>query len=142
MNRRATDNSNPAHPAAPQTTNALATRVYESRADVDELRVLVDRLWPRGLSKSRADVDHWSRNVAPSSELRSWYGHDPERFDEFARRYRAELEEPEKAEALRELVERAHDRHLVLLTAAKEPSISHAAVLVELVHRRRDGARE
>lgn len=135
MNSRATDSSDSGH----QTTKATARRVYESRAD-DEYRVLVDRLWPRGLSKSRADIDHWSRDVAPSSELRSWYGHDPERFDEFARRYRTELEEPEKAQALQDLLHRAHDRHLVLLTATKDPSISQAAVLAELVHRRRDDA--
>lgn len=138
MNARAADSSNPAH----RTTRTIATRVYESRADDDELRVLVDRVWPRGLSKSRADIDHWSRDVAPSSELRSWYGHDPERFDEFARRYRTELEEPEKAEALQALAERAHDQRLVLVTATKDPSISHAAVLVDLLHRRRDDARK
>ncbi|MGZ4694395.1 MAG: DUF488 domain-containing protein, partial [Acidimicrobiales bacterium] len=69
-------------------------RVYDERTRADGLRVLVDRLWPRGLTKATADLDDWCREVAPSTALRRWYAHDPERFDEFGRRYRAEMDEP------------------------------------------------
>ena len=70
-------------------------RVYEEPATGDGARVLVDRIWPRGLTHARVDIDEWCQQVAPSTELRKWYGHDPERFEDFARRYRAELKEPE-----------------------------------------------
>ena len=66
----------------------------------DGSRVLVDRLWPRGVSKERAHLDEWCKEIAPSTELRKWYGHDPDRFEEFSRKYRAELQDPERAEAL------------------------------------------
>ena len=69
-------------------------RVYDERTEADGLRVLVDRMWPRGLTKAAADLDDWCKTVAPSTELRHWYAHDPERYDEFARRYRLEMEEP------------------------------------------------
>ena len=69
-------------------------RVYEHRATDDGTRVLVDRLWPRGLSKVTADLDEWCKDIAPSAELRKWYSHDPERFEEFQRRYLVELAEP------------------------------------------------
>ncbi|MEV0521141.1 DUF488 family protein, partial [Nonomuraea sp. NPDC050405] len=72
-------------------------RVYEEPAGDDGTRVLVDRVWPRGLSKAAARLDEWCKQVAPSTELRRWYGHDPDRFAEFTRRYLAELEEPERA---------------------------------------------
>ncbi|MEV0148196.1 DUF488 family protein, partial [Nonomuraea sp. NPDC050733] len=71
-------------------------RVYEEPAGDDGTRVLVDRVWPRGLSKAAARLDEWCKQVAPSTELRRWYGHDPDRFAEFTRRYLAELEEPER----------------------------------------------
>ena len=75
-------------------------RAYEEPAGTDGTRVLVDRLWPRGLSRARASLDEWCKQVAPSTQLRTWYGHDPERFDEFGRRYRRELQEPGRADAL------------------------------------------
>ncbi len=75
-------------------------RVYEARTGEDGTRVLVDRLWPRGLTKDRADLDEWCKQIAPSADLRRWYGHDPDRFAEFARRYRAELDHPARAEHL------------------------------------------
>jgi uncharacterized protein YeaO (DUF488 family) len=90
-------------------------------------------LWPRGLSKERAALDEWCKDVAPSPALRSWYGHVPERYAEFRRRYRAELREPARAEALKHLRARARRRRLTLLTATKSPDISEAAVLVELL---------
>ena len=71
-------------------------RVYDERTAQDGTRVLVDRLWPRGLTKKRADLDEWCKQIAPSSALRRWYGHDPERFIEFARRYGVELDDPSR----------------------------------------------
>jgi uncharacterized protein YeaO (DUF488 family) len=108
-------------------------RAYEEPAQDDGTRVLVDRIWPRGLTKERARVDEWCKQIAPSTDLRRWYGHDPARFEEFARRYRAELEEPEQAEALQHLREVAKKHTLTLLTATKEAGISQAAVLADLI---------
>ena len=108
-------------------------RVYDDRLRDDGTRVLVDRIWPRGMTKERADLDEWCKQVAPSTALRTWYGHDPERFDEFARRYRQELTEPERAEALAHLRGLATDRTLTLLTATREADISEAAVLASLL---------
>ncbi len=72
-------------------------RAYEPATDGDGYRVLVDRLWPRGVSKDKAHLDTWMKDIAPSTELRRWFGHDPARWDEFERRYRAELAEPERS---------------------------------------------
>ncbi|GGT10078.1 DUF488 domain-containing protein [Nonomuraea spiralis] len=108
-------------------------RVYEEPAADDGARVLVDRLWPRGLSKADAHLDEWCKQVAPSTELRTWYRHDPDRFAEFGRRYRGELEEPERAEAVAHLRELAGKGALTLLTATREPEISEAAVLADLL---------
>lgn len=107
-------------------------RVRDPR-EPDRLRVLVDRLWPRGLRKDAADLDRWAKDVAPSTELRSWYGHAPDRFDEFARRYRAELDEPERAQALDELRAWQDGRDLTLLTATRDLPTSHATVLAEVL---------
>jgi len=111
-------------------------RVYDERRRGDGVRVLVDRLWPRGLSRERADLDEWCKDVAPSPELRRWYAHDSERFAEFRRRYRAELREPARAEALDHLRALAKRRNLTLLTATKSPEISEAAVLHDLLDSR------
>ena len=109
-------------------------RVYETPSPKDGLRVLVERLWPRGLTKEKADLDEWCKTIAPSTELRKWYHHDPERFTEFARRYRAELTEPERAEALAHLRTLAQGRKsLTLLTASKAVDISEATVLAEML---------
>lgn len=104
-------------------------RAYDPPSAEDGARVLVDRLWPRGLSKERAALDLWCKQVAPSSELRRWYAHDPDRFDEFVRRYGAELDEPERAAALDHLRGLARRGPLTLLTAAKRSDISEATVL-------------
>lgn len=110
-------------------------RIYDDPADGDGIRVLVDRRWPRGVSKERAGLDEWCTAVAPSDALRKWYGHQPEKFDEFGSRYRKELEDPERATALRHLrAMAAHDR-LTLLTATKQVEISQAAILAELLRR-------
>ncbi|HEX7164653.1 MAG TPA: DUF488 family protein [Trebonia sp.] len=108
-------------------------RVYEQPAAADGARVLVDRVWPRGMRKDAARLDEWAKEVAPSTELRTWYGHDPAKFDEFKRRYRAELDEPGAREALGRLRALAADRRVTLLTATKDVDISQAAVLAELL---------
>ena len=108
-------------------------RVYDDADDQDGLRVLVDRRWPRGVTKARADLDEWCKEVAPSTALRKWYGHDPVSFEEFTRRYQAELEEPERAAALQHLRALADGHRLTLLTATKHPDISQAAVLADLL---------
>lgn len=106
-------------------------RVYEEARDADGTRVLVDRVWPRGLSKDKAHLDEWLKDVAPSTELRRWYGHDPDRFAEFSRRYRSELAGTEQQEALQQLRELAGGGRLTLLTATKDADHSQAAVLAE-----------
>lgn len=108
-------------------------RAYEQPRADDGRRILVDRVWPRGLSREDAHLDEWCKEVAPSADLRTWYGHDPDRFEEFGRRYRAELEEPERAEALAHLRRLAEAGPLTLLTGARRSDISQATVLAELL---------
>jgi uncharacterized protein YeaO (DUF488 family) len=95
--------------------------------------VLVDRLWPRGLSKERAHVDLWLRAVAPSEDLRKWYGHDPAKWDEFRRRYRDELRAGEAAAALVQLRDLAREGPLTLVYAARDGAHANATVLAELL---------
>lgn len=106
-------------------------RIYEEASPSDGTRVLVDRVWPRGLRKDSARLDEWMRDVAPSTELRRWYGHDPGRFAEFRRRYLAELREPVRRDAAERLREIAGDHDLTLLTATRDLDHSQAAVLAE-----------
>ena len=108
-------------------------RVYEEPEPGDGSRVLVDRIWPRGLTKARAALDEWCKDVAPSGELRKWYSHDPDRFAEFRRRYQMELQDPRRSESLAHLRGLSRDRQLTLLTATKQPEISEAAVLADLL---------
>ncbi|MGI9005627.1 MAG: DUF488 domain-containing protein [Streptosporangiaceae bacterium] len=108
-------------------------RVYDDPAPGDGTRVLVDRIWPRGMTKEKASLDEWCKQIAPSAVLRKWYGHDPERFGEFTRRYREELTEPERAEALAHLRKLARTGTLTLLTASKAADISEATVLAGLL---------
>lgn len=110
-------------------------RVYEEAASADGKRVLVDRLWPRGLASQDADFD-WEKAVAPSDALRMWYGHTPERFAEFTRRYREELTSPDRAEAVERLARFAESGTLTLLTATKDPEHSQAEVLKEVLQER------
>ncbi|GIF01164.1 DUF488 domain-containing protein [Paractinoplanes rishiriensis] len=116
------------------TSQVQIARVYDASTDQHAMRVLVDRLWPRGLAKARADIDEWCQLVAPSPELRKWYGHDPTQFTQFRHRYRAELATGEQADALARLRQLAKNHTLVLLTASKDVSISQAAVLSELLN--------
>jgi uncharacterized protein YeaO (DUF488 family) len=111
--------------------NVTVRRVYDPPADSDGKRVLVDGLWPRGLSKQAAALDEWLRAIAPSAELRRWYGHDPGKFAEFRDRYEQELAEPERAAALLKLRELAASGPVSLLTATRDAARSHAAVLAE-----------
>lgn len=115
--------------------NVRIRRVYAEPSDRDGQRVLVDRIWPRGLTKDRAELGEWCKVVAPSTDLRRWYGHDPAKFEEFSRRYRAELEEPERADEVQHLRDVADHEPLTLLTATKDPDISAAAVLADLLRR-------
>jgi uncharacterized protein YeaO (DUF488 family) len=108
-------------------------RIYDAPAQDDGKRVLVDRLWPRGISRERADLFEWCKAVAPSPELRQWYAHDPAKFDEFARRYRAELDDSERADALDALRALARAGTVTLLTASKRDDISEAEVLRRLL---------
>jgi uncharacterized protein YeaO (DUF488 family) len=108
-------------------------RIYDPPSDTDGYRVLIDRLWPRGVSKSRAQLDEWARELAPSSELRTWFDHDPARFEEFRRRYEAELStRQEKLTALRT---RARAGNVTLLYAARDTEHNDAVVLAEVIAR-------
>ncbi|HNM86010.1 MAG TPA: DUF488 family protein [Mycobacterium sp.] len=104
-------------------------RVYDEISPSDGARVLVDRVWPRGMKKEALDLTEWLRDVAPSTELRKWYSHDPEKFAEFRRRYLAELTSPERRSAVARLEELAHQGDVVLLTATRDVDHSQAAVL-------------
>lgn len=106
-------------------------RVYDDpKGKKTEYRALVDRLWPRGVSKESVRVDEWAKDVAPSSDLRKWYGHDPERFREFSSRYRDELRKQPASGAVKALIDAAGQRAaLVLLTATKDVEHSGATVL-------------
>ena len=114
-------------------------RVFESPAASDGTRVLVDRLWPRGLSKAKAKIDRWAKELAPSHELRRWFGHDPARWAEFRKRYWAELKA--NAGLVRELAGVAAGRaRLTLLYAARDERHNNAVVLAEML-KKRNGAR-
>jgi uncharacterized protein YeaO (DUF488 family) len=108
-------------------------RAYEPARRADGQRVLVDRIWPRGLAREDARIDEWARDLAPSDSLRRWYGHDPERFEEFRRRYVDELAGHRRR--LTELRRRARDGRLTLVFAARDVERSNAAVLASVLRR-------
>lgn len=110
-------------------------RVYDEPEPADGVRILVDRLWPRGVGKRELHHDAWMKEVAPSTALRTWYGHRPERFEEFARRYREELRAPPAADAYGQLRERARSRTVTLLTATRDVERSAATVLAQRLRR-------
>ena len=118
-------------------SNIRVRRVYDEPSPDDGTRVLVDRVWPRGLRKDAAHLDEWAKDVAPSTELRTWYQHDPDKFAEFRRRYAAELAEPGPHDVLKRLRAEAASGPLTLLTATKDVDISQAAVLAALIPRAR-----
>ncbi len=110
-------------------------RVYDPPAKSDGLRILVDRLWPRGLSKQSAKIDHWARDIAPSGRLRKWFTHDPVKWDGFRKRYARELDSNPKAVAeLRKLLSK---RQATLLIAARDAEHNNAVVLRDCLARRR-----
>ena len=104
-------------------------RIYDEPATAGGYRVLIDRLWPRGISRDRAALDEWAKDVAPSPELRAWFAHQPARFAAFARRYRAELAAPPAAETVDRLLVLARRRRVTLLTANRDLERSNAGVL-------------
>jgi uncharacterized protein YeaO (DUF488 family) len=117
------------------TAQIQVRRVYEAPSRADGARVLVDRIWPRGLRKEAAHLDEWAKGIAPSTELRTWYQHDPAKFREFRRRYVAELEAPQAQAELKDLRAQAARGPVTLLTATKDADISEAAVLAELLRK-------
>ncbi len=106
-------------------------RAYDEPADDDGYRVLIDRLWPRGVARERARLDEWARELAPSTELRRWFGHEPERFAEFRRRYSAELEA--QSDKLEQLRERARRGTLTIVYAARDTEHNDAVVLADIL---------
>lgn len=110
--------------------NVHIKRVYEAPATADGKRVLVDRLWPRGLSKEKAKIDHWLKDVAPSTALRKWFGHDPAKWVEFQKRYRAELK---GSAALAELKQLASRSPTTLVYAAADEEHNNAVLLKSLI---------
>ncbi len=112
-------------------------RAYDASPRGRTYRVLVDRLWPRGVSKEKAALDEWDKDVAPSDELRRWYGHEPEKFDEFARRYRAELSRSPGKEAVKRLRTEAKQKPVTLVTATRDVEHSGARVLLDVLAGRR-----
>lgn len=106
-------------------------RVYDDADPADGYRVLIDRLWPRGVSRERAKLDEWARELAPSDELRRWFDHDPKRFQEFASRYRSELSQ--RAEQLQALRQRSKSGPVTILYGARDTEHNDAVVLAELL---------
>lgn len=118
------------------TNTVQVRRVYDPPQDTDGTRVLVDRLWPRGVSKEHAAVDRWLKDVTPSDELRDWYHKDRDRYEGFAERYRAELRDPGHRPAVDELLGLLREGVVTLITSVKDVEHSHVPVLVDHVERR------
>ena len=106
-------------------------RVYDDKSKSDGYRVFIDRLWPRGVKKEDAHFDEWLKNLAPSTELRKWFDHDPEKFDDFKKRYKKELEEHK--EELDKLRNKAKSEKITLLFAAKDTEMNNAVVVKEVL---------
>jgi uncharacterized protein YeaO (DUF488 family) len=109
-------------------------RAYDTPSRTDGCRILVDRLWPRGVRKDQLGIEKWMRDLGPSSELRRSFGHDPARWREFRKRYLAELKRPEAASLIAELVELARDGPLTLIYSAKDTEHNQAVVLKEFLN--------
>src|SRR5215469_13843733 len=116
-----------------RASSVAIKRAYDKPSAQDGIRILIDRLWPRGLSKAKLKIDAWPRELAPSTDLRKWYGHEPARFVEFRRRYRAEL--AEHADELKALRATVQGHAATLITATREIDLSHAAVMREILRR-------
>ena len=114
-------------------------RIYETPAETDGFRVLVDKLWPRGMKKENAEIDLWAKEITPSNELRKWFSHIPEKYDEFKKRYRQELSENPASRKFKELcIEKLNDNNVTLLYAAKSEKYNHAVVLKDWLEERMD----
>jgi uncharacterized protein YeaO (DUF488 family) len=107
-------------------------RIYEDPSKDDGVRILVDRLWPRGIKKVRAHLDHWFKDVAPTPELRKWFGHKEERFAQFRERYLEELKNND-SDDMKELLSVCRSKHVTLLYAAKDEHINHAVILNKFI---------
>ena len=116
-----------------QKLSVALKRAYDEPAASDGTRVLVERLWPRGISRERAHIDLWLKDVAPSTELRTWFHHDPQKFPEFRRRYEAELKSEAAQQALTKLREIAKQGQLTLVFAAHDANLSNAVILQDLL---------
>ena len=114
-------------------TDIHVKRIYEAPEHQDGYRVLIDRVWPRGVSRKRAQIDEWARELAPSDALRRWFGHDPDRFEEFRSRYRGELKG--QRERVAELRRRAKTGPLTIIYSARDREHNNAVVLAEIVRR-------
>ena len=128
--------SRSARPSRPKrrASSIAIKRAYDKPSAKDGVRILIDRLWPRGLSKAKLKIDAWPRELTPSTDLLKWYGHQPARFAEFRRRYRAELAEHAKElDAVRTMVK---GRSATLITATREVDLSHAAVMRGILRRK------
>jgi uncharacterized protein YeaO (DUF488 family) len=115
-------------------------RVYESKEAGDGVRILVDKLWPRGLRSAEAGIDEWMKDVAPSDELRKWFAHDPEKWPEFKRKYTKELADPQKATLLKRIAESAATGNVTLVYAAKDTEHNNARVLKEFITKSMEAA--
>ena len=116
-------------------TEIRIARVYDAPSPDDGERILVDRVWPRGFRKDDPRVGHWFKNAAPSNELRHWYNHQPERFDEFVERYEQELHTAEGSTAFQELRSMTKGHTVTLVTATRDLEGSQAAVLAKLLNK-------
>ena len=113
-------------------------RAYDPPAAEDGCRVLVDRLWPRGLARENARIEHWLRELAPSNELRKWFAHDPDKFAAFKERYEEELlTNPPTAAAVAEILKQLTETDVTLVYAARDPEINHVVVLRDFVESQR-----
>jgi uncharacterized protein YeaO (DUF488 family) len=133
--RRTTGETRAAHGDGSEGAVRLKRAYEEPRAD-DGFRVLVDRLWPRGVSREALAIDAWMKEIGPSDELRRWFGHDAARWKEFAARYRAELRLPEAARLVDELVAQAKRAPITLVYGAKDELHNQAVVLRDVIERR------
>ena len=114
-------------------------RIHEPAADTDGFRVLVDRLWPRGIKKENARIDLWAKEIAPSKELRKWFSHDPAKYDTFKKLYRQELNKNPASQEFKNLcMQKAQDQQVTLLYGAKDEKYNHAVVLKEWLEERTD----
>lgn len=117
--------------------NIFLKRIYEPFDDMDGCRILIDRVWPRGVSKEAAKLTYWFKDIAPSTELRKWFCHKPELFEEFQRKYIDELRSDEqKLQLIGQIIDTASKERVTLLYGAKDPIYNHASVLNEELIRR------